>query len=287
MEITIDDSTARKRADVVLADAFTSYSRAALSKLFDMQLVWIDGKPAKGGDKLKVGQVFKADLSPLEQEPEVIELPVLFENEDVIVVNKPAGIISHARGRYWQEASVASFIRDKTKGMTGERAGIVHRLDRATSGVMIAAKNQKAQSYLQKQFADKKVSKKYVALVVGTPEPPEAHIVASLLRNPKIPQQFKVDQAGKHAETMYKVEHTNGAVSKVLLTPLTGRTHQLRIHMQYIGHSIVGDHLYGSEEGEDRLYLHAHTLQIRVPSGELHTFEAPLPDEFEVRLKGG
>lgn len=287
MEITIDETTARKRADVILADNNTNYSRAALSKLFDMGNVWINDELARAGDKLKIGQVFKADLSPLEQEPDVIDLPVLFENKDVIVVDKPAGIISHARGRYWQEASVASFIRDKTKDMTGERAGIVHRLDRATSGVMIAAKNQAAQTFLQKQFADKKVVKDYVALVQGTPELEEAHIVAALTRDPKLPQQFKVAVEGKHAETIYKVAESKGKISKILLHPITGRTHQLRIHMQHIGHPILGDFLYGDEGKEKRMYLHAHTLKITLPDGVEHTFEAPLPPEFAERFERG
>ncbi len=287
MNITIDETTARKRADVVLADAYTNYSRAALAKLFDMGNILINGEPARPGDKLKLGQVMTADISPLEQEPDVIDLPVLFENDDVIVVDKPAGIISHARGRYWQEASVASFIRDKTKDMTGERAGIVHRLDRATSGVMIAAKHQAAQIFLQKQFADKKVAKDYVALVVGTPEPAEAHIIAALQRNPNLPQQFRVAKEGKHAETVYKVDATNKAVSRILLHPITGRTHQLRIHLQYIGHPIIGDYLYGTEGSEARMYLHAKTLKIHLPNGKEYTFEAPLPTEFKERFDRG
>ena len=170
MKLIIDESTARKRADVILANANTEYSRAALAKLFDMGNVTLDGEPIKRGEKPKLGQVFEVDLTPIQQEPDVIDLPVVYEDDNIIVVDKPAGIISHSRGRYWQEASVASFIRDKTRDMTGDRAGIVHRLDRATSGVMIAAKNEDTQKYLQKQFADKKVSKEYIALVIGVPD---------------------------------------------------------------------------------------------------------------------
>ena len=288
IEITIDETTARKRADVVLADAHTNYSRAALAKLFGMGLVWIDGEPARPGDKVKLGQVFKVDLTPLEVEPDVIELPVIFENDDVIVVNKPAGIISHARGKYWQEASVASFIRDKTKDMTGERAGIVHRLDRATSGVMIAAKHERAQVYLQNEFSKKRVFKEYVALIHGTPEKSEAHIIAALGRNPNLPQQFKVDATGKQAETIYKIVQTNGRVTQVQLHPLTGRTHQLRVHMLYIGHPIIGDTLYSQEsKDEPRMFLHAKILKIHLPDGVEHTFETPVPPEFTERLSRG
>ena len=286
--IVINDVTARKRADVVLADAHTSYSRAALSKLFGMGLVWINDIPARPGDKVKPGQVFKVDLTPLEDEPDVIDLPVLFENDDVIVVDKPAGIISHARGRFWQEASVASFIRDKTKGMVGERAGIVHRLDRATSGVMIAAKHERAQSFLQNEFSKKRVFKEYVALIHGTPDKSEAHIIAALGRNPNLPQQFKVDATGKQAETIYKIIATNGKVTQVQLHPLTGRTHQLRVHMLYIGHPIIGDPLYSQEsKDESRMFLHAKILKIHLPDGVEHTFEAPVSAVFTERLARG
>jgi len=287
MKIIIDELTARKRSDVVVADNFTQYSRAALKKLFEMGNILLNEELAKPGDKMKIGQVLTVDISPLEQEPDVIELPVIYEDENVIVVDKPAGIISHARGRYWQEASVASFIRDKTKDMEGERAGIVHRLDRATSGVMIAAKNTPTQVFLQKQFADKKVVKDYVAIVTGTPETEEAHIIVALARNPKLPQQFKVTKDGKHSETIYKIAKSQKGISKILLHPLTGRTHQLRIHMQYMGHPILGDILYGHADGEARLYLHAHTLKITLPDGRERTFEAPIPEEFEKRFNRG
>ena len=285
MKLTIDDSTARKRADVILADANTDYSRAALAKLFDMGNVTLDGVPIKRGEKPKLGQIFEVDLTPIQQEPDVIDLPVVYEDDNVIVVDKPAGIISHSRGRYWQEASVASFIRDKTRDMTGDRAGIVHRLDRATSGVMIAAKNEETQKYLQKQFADKKVSKEYIALVIGAPDLPEAHIIAALIRNPKLPQQFMVAEDGKHAETFYHVLESQNGLSRVQLLPVTGRTHQLRLHMQYIGHPILGDNLYGPKgHSEGRMYLHAHTLKLCLPGGKVHTFTAPLPQEFTKRF---
>ena len=287
MNIVIDESTAKKRADVLLANHYTQYSRAALGKLFDMDCVKLDGQPARRGDKPKLGQVMTADISPIQQEPDVIDLPVLYEDNDVIVVDKPAGIISHSRGRYWQEASVASFIRDKTKDMTGDRAGIVHRLDRATSGVMIAAKTEAAQAYLQKQFASRTVQKQYIALVHGKPEKPDARIEAPLLRNPSNPKLFMVDITGKPAITTYHVESSSNGVSKVILTPLTGRTHQLRVHMQYIKHSILGDELYSVQSHkEPRLFLHAHTLTLQLPNGQLKTFTAPLPKVFSARLKG-
>ncbi len=287
MNITIDETTAKTRADVLLANQYTQYSRAALGKLFDMDLVHVDGSPARRGDKPKIGQVMTADISPIMREPDVMELPVLYEDDDVIVVDKPAGVISHSRGRYWHEASVASFIRDKTKDMTGDRAGIVHRLDRATSGVMIAAKTETAQAFLQKQFAARTVKKQYIAVVLGKPEQPLARIEAPLLRNPNNPKTFMVDVTGKNAITTYQVESNQNGVSKVILTPLTGRTHQLRVHMQYINHPILGDDLYSHQSHkEPRLFLHAYSLELQLPSGQQKTFTAPLPQIFTERLNG-
>ncbi len=285
MRHVIDESTEKKRADVILADANTQYSRAALKKLFDMDKILIDGEPARPGSKPKLGQVFEADLTPIMQEPDVIDLPILYEDDDVIVINKPDGIISHSRGRYWQEASVASFIRHKTRDMEGERAGIVHRLDRATSGVMIAAKNEAVQSFLQAQFADKNVKKQYIAIVHGVPENVQAHIIAPIARNPVIPKQFKVDPNGKTADTIYQLDKQGNGVSQLILMPQTGRTHQLRVHLQYIGHTIVGDLLYGTDGAtEKRMYLHAESLTIPLPSGITQTFVAPLPESFAARM---
>lgn len=285
MKIIITEENAKTRADVLVANAATQYSRAALGKLFDMGSVLLGDQPAKRGDKPKIGQILTVDLTPIQQEPDVVPLPVLYEDGDVIVINKPEGIISHSRGRYWQEASVASFIRDKTKGMTGDRAGIVHRLDRATSGVMIAAKTEAAQRYLQKQFADRTTQKTYVALVTGVPKVTEARIVAPLQRHPKHPKLFMVHEDGKQAETAYKLLQTNNAVSLLELHPLTGRTHQLRVHLSYIGHAIIGDELYAPGANEDRMYLHAHTLQINLPGNRPMLFEAPLPSSFNKRLR--
>lgn len=287
MKIVIDETNVKQRADIIVAAAATDYSRAALSKLFDMGLVLLDGQTAKRGDKPKLGQVLQVDLTPIQQEPDVVELPVLYEDNDVIVVNKPAGIISHSRGRYWQEASVASFIRAKTRHMTGDRAGIVHRLDRATSGVMIAAKTEEAQTFLQKQFAARTVQKVYIALVMGTPKEEKAHIIAPLMRHPNTPKLFMVHENGKPAETKYSVLKSQNGLSVVELYPLTGRTHQLRLHLDYIGHAIVGDELYASgSENESRMYLHAKQLTLQLPSGQTKTFEAPLPQEFNERMVG-
>lgn len=284
---TLED--VKKRADKFLAEKEPAYSRAALTKLFKMQLVQIDNQIANPGDKLRESQQFVVDLGPIMQEPDVVELPIIYEDEDVLVVDKPEGIISHSRGRYWQEPSVASFIRSHVaKNLKGDRAGIVHRLDRATSGVMITAKNQKALEYLQDQFSKKLAEKQYVSLVRGVPKSQKATIEAAIARNQKDPKQFKVDVMGKFAQTYYEVHKSNDSnESYVLLWPKTGRTHQLRIHMSYIGCPIIGDQLYDAAHSikEPRLYLHANKLKIKIPSGETREFISAIPEDFNKRYE--
>jgi 23S rRNA pseudouridine1911/1915/1917 synthase len=277
--LTITDDDGVVRVDKYLADTFSEYSRSAIAKLFTLNLIKYKGEPIQPGHKLRPGATFEYDLTPLSEKPEVIALPILYEDDNVIVVNKPAGIISHARGRFWQEASVASFIRDRISGMDGERGGIVHRLDRATSGVMICAKNEETLKFLQKQFSDRKVEKTYVAVIKGTLSPEEAIIDAPIARNAKEPKKFRVDMQGKSAQTHYKVLETNNGYSLVELRPKTGRTHQLRIHLLHVGHPIVGDELYGGEKSS-RLLLHAKELGIHTSPNEVKTFSAPLPDEI-------
>lgn len=283
IQVTEEDGVVR--VDKFLAIKFSEYSRAALAKLFTLKLIKYKGESIQAGYKLRPGAIVEYDLGPLQEKPDVIELPVLYEDADVVVVNKPVGIISHARGRFWQEASVASFIRDKLKDMEGDRGGIVHRLDRATSGVMICAKNEATLKFLQKQFSDRKVEKTYSAIVRGVLEPQEAIIDAPIKRNDKDPKRFHVAIDGKSAQTKYNVERTDGDYSFIVLKPKTGRTHQLRIHLDYLRHPIVGDELYGGEEAS-RLLLHATTIQITMPSGQDKTFHAPIPKEFDGYVHG-
>jgi 23S rRNA pseudouridine1911/1915/1917 synthase len=269
------------RADVILSRRHPEYSRAALAKLFDMGLVYLGDKQLKTGDKIHPLSELTADMSPLTPSSTDIDLPILYEDDDCVVVNKPAGVLTHVQGIFSPEATVASFLRSRTKEIEGSRAGIVHRLDRPTSGVIIGAKNPRAMSFLQKQFADRSVRKTYIAIVAGELKEPEAIIDMPIERNPKAPATFRVGPNGKSAVTRYKVLQANTKYSLVELKPQTGRTHQLRVHMAHIGHPIVGDSVYAGAKHGDRLYLHAHSLTLQIPDGEEKTFTAPLPPEFE------
>jgi 23S rRNA pseudouridine1911/1915/1917 synthase len=165
--------------------------------------------------------------------------------------------------------------------MEGERGGIVHRLDRATSGVMICAKNESTLKYLQKQFQDRKVQKSYIAVTSRKPKELEAIIDAPIGRNLSDPKKFHVTAEGKSAQTTYKVLESSSKRSKILLLPHTGRTHQLRIHLAYINCPIIGDELYGGETNK-RLLLHAKSLKISLPGNDEKLFESALPDGFDV-----
>jgi 23S rRNA pseudouridine1911/1915/1917 synthase len=283
MKIRVRTNDTSKRADVFITKNLDGYTRSSLSALFDKELVLVNGKPAKPSYKLRTGDKLEVDTSLLTAEPEAIDIPIIYEDENVVVLNKPAGVLTHSKGALNTEGTVASFITPKINdpNLKGNRAGIVHRLDRATSGIIITAKNEKTQKFLQKQFSNRNVKKIYLAVVQGTPEPAEAIIDAPIERNPKKPQTFKVSGAGRSAVTNYKlVKVLNKSSNSLLeLRPTTGRTHQLRVHLNYIGHPIIGDRVYGKES--EHMYLHAKSLEITLPGGQRKIFEAPEPKIFK------
>ncbi len=281
-QIIVDETNRKKRVDILVGEHLNELSRSYISRLINEQRILVNDEPTKPGYRLRLNDKLDInfDQSELQQIPS-IDLPVIYEDSDVIVVNKPSGVISHSRGKYWDEPSVASFIRQKIRGLEGERAGIVHRLDRATSGVMVCARNQAALSFLQKQFADRTIEKTYIALCQGGEfELAHATIDAPIGRNPKKPTTFMVRSDGKPAQTTYTILKFKDDNSLVELKPQTGRTHQLRVHTAYIGHPIVGDVFYGPENQTERLMLHAKSLKVRLPSGEEKIFSADLPEEF-------
>jgi 23S rRNA pseudouridine1911/1915/1917 synthase len=286
MKIIVDEIQANSRLDVVVAAAMPKLSRAYIQKLCEQGRVTVNGEAEKPGRKVRVGEIITIDYDETKEAiAPSIDLPILYEDKDCIVINKPAGILTHALGKHGNEPSVASFLRDKVSGLEGDRAGIVHRLDRATSGVIIGAKNQSALSWLQKQFATRKVHKTYAAVVKGALKEPAALIDMPIERNPKAPATFRVGINGKAAQTRYEVLAHSGRFSLIELKPETGRTHQLRVHLAHIGHPIVGDPLYGTGKYTDRLFLHAHKLEITLLDRTRHTFEAPVPKEFQEKVQ--
>jgi len=302
-----------QRLDQKVIEIIPELSRGFASRLIDDGKVIVNGKvQTKAGYKLREGDevMVDYDIKQLAQIPD-IDLDVLYEDDDCVVIYKPVGVLSHSKGAFNPEGTVATWLRShmtkdshvpgegkeqpeqkshflpgamrKTVGLSplqGERGGIVHRLDRATSGVMICAKTPEALSWLQKQFATRNVKKTYAAVITGKLEPEEAVIDMPIERNPKAPATFRVGVQGKYAKTAYRTVASNDKYSLLELKPETGRTHQLRVHLSHQHHPIVGDTLYNGEPAE-RLYLHAESLEITIVAGhERKVFTAPIPPEF-------
>ena len=221
---------------------------------------------------------------------------VIYADDNVIVVNKPAGMLVHAKGGIAKELTVADYVRSQfnpdelADNADNNRLGIVHRLDRATSGVMICARNLATASYLSRQFAERKAKKVYLALVSSLPGHSAARINLPIRRSRRAPSTFVVDSNGKVAITDYTVqkEYPDGR-ALLELRPLTGRTHQLRVHLAHLGCPIVGDAVYGHAHYGDRLMLHAYRLEISIPGqdgAERRIFTAPLPADFQEAIGG-
>lgn len=282
---------AGKRADIYVVAQLPEFTRSSLKNLFNTGQVTLKDHPIKASHTLRAGDILNLNTGLLFTKPPAIEIPILYEDDEVVVLNKPAGILTHAKGALNTEATVASFIKPKLndKTLNGNRAGIVHRLDRHTSGVIITAKNESAMKYLQKQFSTRKANKTYLAVIEGELKLKQAIIDAPIERNPKKPQTFRVSSSGRPATTQYKVLKisalggSSDSYSLLELTPKTGRTHQLRVHLKYIGHPILGDQAYG-HEGK-HMYLHAKSLELKLPGGRQIKFEAPEPKIFKDFLK--
>lgn len=280
------EASRAERLDQYVVRQYPIFSRSFAVRLIEEGNVLVNGEAQlKAGYKLRPNDRIHITYDEAAQAliPE-IELDVLYEDDDCVVINKPVGLLTHSKGSFNPEATVSTWLRSRMKAMSGERAGIVHRLDRATSGVMICAKTPEALSWLQKQFSQRRTKKTYSAVVEGVMAEPEAIIDMPIERNPKKPQTFRVGNNGKAALTAYKVLETGGTYSLLELKPTTGRTHQLRVHLEHLGHPILGDTFYGGHAA-DRLYLHAHSLEITLLSRERKIFTVPVPVEFKERLK--
>lgn len=275
-DIVLDDNNdagpEKIRLDVMMTEIFKSYNRSTLQKFIKDGFVKVDGEIVTKPNT-KITRDVMIDLQvPDKLKNADVEPEILYEDDKVIVVNKPAGLLSEGKGEYCPERTLADF------GL------ICHRLDRDTSGVMILAKDPETQMFLKRQFQDRTVHKTYYAIVCGRPKLDEARIDLPMIRDLKRPTTFRVDANGKEAETFYKVLDAGDKYALVELRPTSGRTHQLRVHMKYLGHPILGDRVYEGDKA-DRLYLHAGQLEITLPNGERKTFKSKLPAEFRSVLR--
>ena len=259
-----DDKT---RLDLIMVKKYPEYNRSTLQKFISSGFVKVDKEVVKKAN-LKFREDVNIELNiPEAQKNATLEPETIYEDKNVLVLDKPAGLLSMAKGEYCPEKTLEDY------GL------LVHRLDRGTSGVVILAKNPETQKFLRKQFQDRKTHKTYYAVVEGRPKLDEARIDLPIARDLKHPTTFRVDPNGKPSETFYKVIKSNDKYSLLELKPTTGRTHQLRVHLKYLGHPIIGDPVYGTKNAP-RLYLHAKELEITLPGGDRRIFEAKLPQEF-------
>lgn len=274
-------SPTKVRLDIYLSTKFdTTISRSLWQKYIKAGYVSVNNKVVTT-PKFEIDETDEIALNLPEKEQADVDLPILYENDDVIVVNKPSGLLTHAKGGLSDEPTVAEIIRPKTSFATDtDRPGIVHRLDRDTSGLLIIAKNPESAAHLQRQFAERTAKKTYIAITDGKPKLNAAKIDLPIGRNPSAPSTFRIDPNGKPAQTTYHVLAENDAQSLVELKPTTGRTHQLRVHLAHLNAPILGDRVYG-KSSDCRMMLHAQKLEITLPSGERKVFEATIPDEFK------
>jgi 23S rRNA pseudouridine1911/1915/1917 synthase len=268
-------------------------SRSRAQKLIDEGYVTVDGQLAKAGQRLNPGSEVLALIpppSPPSLAPEEIPLRIIYQDNDLIVVDKPAGITVHPAPGHPSHTLVNAILAHcpDLAGIGGSlRPGIVHRLDKDTSGLMVVAKNDAAQTSLSHQLKNRTVIKKYLALVCGHLSPKQGAIEAPIGRHPRDRKRMAVVSTGREARTQYQAIKYPGDYTLVQVQPETGRTHQIRVHFSAIGHPLYGDPVYGKKSPLlGRQFLHAHYLGFRLPqNGEFVEFGSELPAELETVLE--
>lgn len=291
-KLVIDDE--KGRLDKVIAEKITDLSRTKIKELVNDKNILVNNKAEKVSYKVQSGDVIDVTIppvKPLSLEAENLHLDIVYEDSDVIVVNKPQGMVVHPSAGHPDHTLVNGLLyhtRNLADSPEGFRPGIVHRIDKDTSGLLMIAKNDKARESLEKQLAEKINKREYLAIVHGNFEVKNGVINAPIGRNPNNRKQMAVNSKGKAAVTHFTVleQFKNYSLVKCVLE--TGRTHQIRVHMKYIGHPLAGDPLYGPKKtlsGHGQ-FLHAKTLGFYQPStNEWLEFSAPLPTIFEKQLE--
>jgi 23S rRNA pseudouridine1911/1915/1917 synthase len=292
----VPDGAAGSRADRFVADA-SGLSRAYVQKLIADGRLTVDGQRVRARDPVTAGSVLWLDVPAARADelvPEDIPLDVVYRDDDVIVIDKPAGLVTHPAPGHERGTLVNALLAlDAGAGSLAtvggvERPGIVHRLDRDTSGLIVVARNDAAQVSLQAQLKARRVRKTYRALVGGSVDAQVGRIEKPIGRDPRNRLRMAVTADGKPAVTGYRVRERFAQWTELDLDLITGRTHQIRVHLASIGHAVAGDPVYASgavrrgPDGLERLFLHASRLEFLSPSsGRLVRCEAPLPSELE------
>jgi len=298
LSATVEDELAGQRLDKILAQLFSDYSRARLQQWVSDGVVLVDGKQLRSKDKLRGGEKIEITVE-LEEEvdskPEAIPLNIVYEDESILVINKPVGLVVHPAAGNREGTMLNALLHHAPELATVPRAGIVHRLDKDTSGLLVVARTLKSQKVLTEQIQRREFEREYQAVVNGVMTA-GGTVDAAIGRHPTVRTRMAVVGRGKEARTHYRVIKRYRAHTHVLVKLETGRTHQIRVHMAHIRYPIVGDQVYGGRLripkgcGETlngmlrtfkRQALHAAKLGLVHPeSGEMMTWEAPLPTDM-------
>jgi len=285
----IEATSNTSRLDVFLSSHLCTYSRTRIKKMIDDGHATIDGKLARSSSIILQGQNVTLTINDTYPSPSLvpyeIKLNVIFEDENIIVINKPSGLTVHPSPsnttKTLANAIIANYPEIKFPG-NKFRPGIIHRLDKNTSGILVVSKNQEAHLQISDQFKTKKVDKLYIGLVNGHITPEKAIIEGKIGRHPTNRKKMCVTEDGKYSVTKYKQIRNFPRNSLLELSPLTGRTHQIRVHLNSIGYPIVGDELYGKpNQNLERQFLHAQKIGFLMPfSNKYIEFECPLAEDL-------
>ena len=290
MLLTADRSG--ERADAALARLAPDLTRSAAQRLLEEGRVLREGRPLRKNDKLQAGDVLALDLpepQPVALEPEDIPLDIVYEDNDLLVINKPKGLVVHPAAGHWSGTLVNALLyhcRDSLSGINGElRPGIVHRIDKDTSGLLIVAKNDFAHQALAAQLQDHTLARTYVCLVVGGVREDSGVIDAPIGRHPTDRKKMAIREGGRRAVTHWRVLEELRGATYIEARLETGRTHQIRVHMASLGHPVLGDPVYGPKRSPYPVtggqLLHAAVIGFDHPvSGERMRFEAPPEPRF-------
>jgi 23S rRNA pseudouridine1911/1915/1917 synthase len=273
------------RLDQYLAQLYPSVSRHYLKELIKKGLVLVNSRSAKPSYQVKGTDQVQATVPPKESPhltPEKFDLPIIYEDDDILVIDKPSGLVVHPAAGHPSGTLVNALLGYLGEGVAsvGERTrpGLVHRLDKETSGLLVVAKKEAARLALVRAFSGRTVHKEYLALIAGRPPEPAGEIDLPIGRDPRNRLRFAGVSSGKEALTRYFTEKEYRDYTLMRLAPVTGRTHQLRVHLASLGRPIVGDTVYGGEPAP-RLFLHAAKLSFRL-NGVDREFSSPLPKEL-------
>jgi 23S rRNA pseudouridine1911/1915/1917 synthase len=294
LELAVAESG--ERLDRWLAGQLPDRSRSEIQRWISEGRITIRGKPPKASYGVAVGDlvvVCVPEPEACEVQAEPIPLEIVYEDPDLLVIDKPAGMVVHPAAGHWHGTLVNAVLYHcpDLEGVGGvRRPGIVHRLDKDTSGLILVAKNDRAHRDLQSQFKGREVEKSYLALAYGIVLPPTGEIAAAVGRDPRQRKRMAIVPGGRAAVTRYETLGAYGKHTLLICHPLTGRTHQIRVHLAYIGHPIVGDGVYGGRRKPPvpcpRQFLHAHRIRFRLPgAGKEVEFTSPLPADLQAVLE--